>query len=193
MIIAAVAVPRVSAGSAMMRRFAAGSLKNGTHWSEGIHPRYTEKSRISTVPCQNAGSERPSVASTRMAPSRGPPGRVADRTPRGMPRQSDQPTARTASSADTGTRSRNSPSTGRPDSHDVPEIAPRHPAEPVEVLDVERAVEPEEPAEALEDLGRRDRRLAEELLDDRARDEPDHAEDQHAHPQEGERPWRRSG
>ena len=38
-IIAAVAVPSVSAGSAMMARLPARLCDNGTHWSDGIQPR----------------------------------------------------------------------------------------------------------------------------------------------------------
>src|SRR5216117_1743101 len=38
-IIAAVAVPSVSAGSAIVRRLVAGRCVNGTHWSDGIQPR----------------------------------------------------------------------------------------------------------------------------------------------------------
>jgi len=54
-------------------------------------------------------------------------------------------------------------------------------------LQVGRAVEAEEAAEAREDLGRAHRRLSQELLDDRPRDQADHAEDEDAHAEQGER------
>jgi hypothetical protein len=73
-----------------------------------------------TVPCQNAGSDKPSVAPTRIAESRVPPRHTAAPAPSGTPMMSDHATASTASSADTGRRSMKSASTGRPDSHDTP-------------------------------------------------------------------------
>src|SRR5207249_4864320 len=115
-----VAVPSVSAGRAIVRRLVAGRCVNGTHWSDGIQPRWIEKSRISTVPCQKAGSESPSVAITRIAPSRTPPRHTAEAVPSGTPIRSDQPTASAASSAETGTRSRNIARTGRPESQETP-------------------------------------------------------------------------
>src|SRR5688572_26468549 len=117
---AAVAVPSVRAGSAIIVRLATGDCNSGTHTSDGIQPRYTEKSRMSTVPCQKAGSDRPRVAPTRITESRVPPRHTAAPAPSGTPITSDHATASTASSADTGSRSRKSASTGRPESHDTP-------------------------------------------------------------------------
>jgi hypothetical protein len=45
-----------------------------------------------------------------------------------MPSSRDQPTARTASSAETGSRSRKRTSTGRPESHDTPRSPRSRPA-----------------------------------------------------------------
>lgn len=72
--------------------------------------------------------ERPSVAPTRMRPSRSPPRQTAEAVPSGMPSSSDHPTASTASSAETGRRSRKSASTGRPESHETPRSPRRSPA-----------------------------------------------------------------
>ena len=52
---------------------------------------------------------------------------------------------------------------------------------------MDRLVEAEEPAKARDDFRRGDGRLSEELFDHRPRDEPHHAEDEEAHPEEGER------
>jgi len=66
------------------------------------------------------------------------------------------------------------------------EVAPKDRGEPVEILHVGGTVEPEEATERGEHLRRRDRGLAEELFHDRARNQPDHREDEQAHSEERE-------
>ncbi len=118
--LAALAVPRQSAGKSMIVRFRRGSVKKSTQTTGGIQRRVSEKRRISMVPCQKTGTDSPRSVPTRVTLSMALSRRTAERMPAAMPSTSEKATASPVSSMVTGRRSRMSSKTGLPVRQDVP-------------------------------------------------------------------------
>jgi hypothetical protein len=105
-------VPSTIDGRTIVVRLRPRSSQGGTYPDAGSQPSRTEKSRISMMPSQKCGTDRPESARALAARSSGVPRRTAETTPVGMPSTSATSIEASASSIVTGSLEASSSVTG---------------------------------------------------------------------------------